>query len=165
MSQVYVNNQGFRVQLDKLRAGHVECFPQGGGFHMSIPFDVWVRDGFEIDQYPREYRAARVSFYDSFDEGPAFNALVSQDRWNGWVMPLFRFDEALRLAQHMSEVLRYDSATDSFVYLDPEASGEEERWPRETVELHAGIAAQVFAIGAGSWTWSIVEEPAAEVQP
>lgn len=74
---------------------------------------------------------------------------ISNQGWNGFVMPSFTFEQAQRLsAEWGADTLFYSEAEDAFILAD---FGEEPQvFPAREVD---GIT--VYDIGAGSWTWRL----------
>lgn len=88
-----------------------------------------------------------------------------RERWNGWLLPYFKKEEAMKMNEWLraeGEELRYDEEGDRFLLIGPD--GIEEEYPCVVFEglclHHDGDdshvvfeKARLYPIGAGSWTW------------
>ena len=97
-------------------------------------------------------------FYLDVDPETTFQGYTTGDRWNGWACPYFEKDVAEKIAEHYTELHRYDnedeywaeyvSAEDAFAFHDDQ--GEEPRMfgPVEIDDT------KLYPIGAYCWTWA-----------
>lgn len=81
-----------------------------------------------------------------------FNCFHNNQFWNGWAMPYFQHDEAVKVAEHLN--MTYDKDADSFILI-------EEAYPDEPV-VFAPIfinvnceEIKVWGIGAGFHCWDL----------
>lgn len=151
-------NQWALVVDSQEKDGTLHAYPMGGGFEKRIPPSAVLSRDFvvvpeEMRENPEYYLA---TFTAEFVEGMEFRAWTDGGNWNGWGIPLFEFDEAMRLneIEQRLEGVRsayYDEARRAFVVEfvnadEPEVFGEE----RIVVD---GREISVWGVGAGSWTW------------
>jgi hypothetical protein len=133
--------------------GNMRAYPSGGGLELTIPAgDVARFSVVTKDEATPIYRMARFSL-EGLDDNE-FEGWTADKRWNGWAMPCFEIQQATKLAGLLEDQLRYDPAKDAFIG----SSGDEEAWPSHLINLPDGGQAKVYAVGAGSWMWDIVEE-------
>lgn len=134
--------------------GNLRAHPLGGGFELAIPAgDVARFSEVTKDEATPIYRKARFSL-----EGLdyiEFESWTADKRWNGWAMPSFEIQQATKLAGLLEDQLRYDPAQDAFI---GSSGDEDEVWAGQLIDLSDGGQVKVYAIGAGSWMWDIVEE-------
>lgn len=75
--------------------------------------------------------------------------------WNGWSYVLMNKTNALKLADKLKDVIKYDEAKDEFVEVFDENHHESEEdlihWTSFNQE---GIHEKVYSIGSGYWTWN-----------
>jgi len=87
----------------------------------------------------------------------SYQAWTTGQHWNGWEMPFFEFDEAMRYAQDAGNTV-YDPERDAFITTH-EGSEDEPGVDEATIIFVRGRGAlKVYPIGAGSWTWSQAPE-------
>lgn len=80
------------------------------------------------------------------------------EEWNGWARPYFERAEVERMAAWLPE---FD---DSLVY-DEEADAFRTTYDSDLTETFPGTdidGRHLYPIGAGSWTWVMVDEPGEE---
>jgi hypothetical protein len=134
--------------------GNLRAYPLGGGVELIIPAgDVGRFSVVTKDEATPIYRKARFSLEgldDIENEGWTADRL-----WNGWAMPCFEMQQAAELAKLLEGQLRYDPAQDAFI---GSSGDDEEIWAGQLIDLPDGDQAKVYAIGAGSWMWDILEE-------
>jgi hypothetical protein len=152
------------LRVDRMEAGTLHAFPLSGGFEYA--FDPISVERYDFVKVPAKLlnnpNWKATDFYaEWFDK--KYRGWSSGQRWNGWAMPFFEFDEAMRYAKDSQEggdgpgSTRYDPARDAFVTQrdDPDETEVDEA----TVILVKGRGAlKVYGIGAGSWTWSEARE-------
>jgi len=136
------------------QAGNLRAYPLGGGLELTIPAgDVARFSVVTKDEATPIYRMARFSL-EGLDDNE-FEGWTADKRWNGWAMPCFEIQQATKLAELLGDQLRYDPAQDAFI---GSSGDEEETWSGHLIDLPDGGQAKVYAVGAGSWMWDIVEE-------
>ena len=134
--------------------GNLLAYPLGGGFELTIPTaDVGRFSVVTKDEATPIYRKASFSL-EGLDDNE-FEGWTDGEHWNGWAKPLFEQQVATRLAELLVDQLRYDPSEDAFI---GSPGGEEEVWAAKFIALPDGGRTKAYAIGAGSWTWDIVEE-------
>lgn len=134
--------------------GNLRAHPMGGGLELTIPAgDVARFSVVTHDEATPIYRKARF-ILEGLDD-VEFEGWTADKRWNGWAMPYFETQQATKLAGLLVDQLRYDPAQDAFI---GSSGDEEEIWPGHFIGLPDGGEAKVYAIGAGSWMWDILEE-------
>ena len=134
--------------------GNLLAYPLGGGFELTIPTaDVSRFSVVMKEEATPIYREAWFSL-EGLDDNE-FEGWTADKRWNGWAMPLFELPQATRLAEVMNNQLRYDMSQDAFI---GSSGDEEEVWQSQIIDLPDGGQTKVYAIGAGSWIWEIVEK-------
>jgi hypothetical protein len=80
-----------------------------------------------------------------------YNCFTAQEHWNGWAMPYFQKDEALRIAKEMGDVV-YDELTDTFVWT---CSEDKDVYEPCTIAVD-GKFIKAYPIGTGFWCWDLV---------
>lgn len=143
--------------------GTVRAYLLGGGFEYEI-------DPVKVEKYDFVKVPAKLlnnaswkseEFFAEWFE-KKYRGWSSGQRWNGWAMPYFEFDEAMKYSQDSEKlgagfdaVTLYDPARDAFVTRKEDGDEVDEA----TVILVKGRGAlKVYPIGTGSWTWSIAPE-------
>jgi len=140
--------------------GTLHAFPLGGGFAYIInPMKVEEYDFVKVPAKllnDPKWRSADV-YAEWFDK--KYRAWLTGQKWNGWAMPYFEFEEAMKYATDSQAEgtgaghTAYDPVRDAFVTTRDE--GEADEVDEATVILVKGRGAiKVYPIGAGSWTWS-----------
>ena len=134
--------------------GNMRAYPLGGGLELTIPAgDVARFSVVTKDEATPIYRMARFSL-EGLDDNE-FEGWTADKRWNGWAIPCFEIQQAMKLAGLLEDQLRYDPAQDAFI---GSSGDDEEIWAGQLIDLPDGGQAKVYAVGAGSWMWDIVEE-------
>lgn len=85
-----------------------------------------------------------------------YQAWTTGQHWNGWEMPYFEFDEAMRYIRDVDNTV-YDSTRDVFITTlqgDPEPEITE----ATIIKVRGRGDLKVYPIGAGNWTWSQAPE-------
>ncbi|MBN3744692.1 hypothetical protein G3N96_04490 [Burkholderia sp. Se-20373] len=139
----------------------VEFTPQGGGFLRSMSRADFERN-FVPATVPAFERASITA--DWLPEGVNLPAYSNGLAWNGWAMPHFDRETAMRLSEIMPEI-RYDEERDAFIAHD-ENTGEDDVFVSVSIQVE-GETLTVYPVGAGSWCWetSNDEESLAEARP
>lgn len=134
--------------------GNMRAYPLGGGLELTIPAGDVARFSVVIkDEATPIYRKARFSL-EGIDDAE-FDGWTADKRWNGWAMPCFEIQQATKLAVLLEDQLRYDLGQDAFI---GSSEDEEEIWPGQLIDLPDGGRVKVYAVGAGSWMWDIVDQ-------
>ncbi|WP_395750134.1 hypothetical protein [Prosthecobacter sp.] len=142
---------GTLVVVQHCDNGNLQAYPLGGGFELTIPardvsrFSIVTRD--EATPIYRQARFCLECF-----EGIEFIGWTADQRWNGWAMPCFGMEQALKLVALLQGQLRYDSSQDAFI---GSSGDEEELWTGQVIDLPDGGQEMVYPVGAGSWTWEL----------
>ncbi len=149
-TQLFQDRDGHLVQVIEQNPDTVQFCAQGGGFVFQGP-----RAAFERDFTPAPlpgFRAARFTA-DWLDEGTTLVGFTDGLRWNGWAMPYFSREVGLRLCSLLPS-LTFDAERNAFVSVceDYPEDEQEEAFAVRTVEVD-GKQLELYAIGAGSWTW------------
>lgn len=100
------------------------------------------------------YTPAMVSFDDGDTVYPAL--VLDGQLWNGFVLPFFTLDTIALMGAEMAEIHR-DSAPRFYLEnpsLRVEQDGEDAYRIQPTVMAYGDVR---YGVGAGSWTWSIVD--------
>lgn len=89
--------------------------------------------------------------------GTTFRGYAKGDTWNGWACPYFEKTVAEQIAEHYSELHRYDheeeywaeyvSEEDAFAFHD-----DQDEEPRKFGAIDTGEE-KLYPIGAYCWTW------------
>lgn len=96
-------------------------------------------------------KAIKVKF--SWDNSKLkFEGYTFLQKWNGWDAPYFEKSEAMKISEQMKGVWTRDGEV-----ITLEAGEELEEYEVQTIETVDGPK-QVYAIGNGGWTWTIVED-------
>lgn len=98
------------------------------------------------------YRKA-VFTIDGFAE--AYIGYMGKSRWNGWAIPYFEKEEAIRVMKDYNKnsdsPMYYNEGKDKFYHFGTDSySGE--TWRGEDMQTEDGIK-HLYGIGAGSWIW------------
>jgi hypothetical protein len=134
--------------------GNLRAYPLGGGVELTISDgDVARFSVVTKDEATPIYREARFSLEGLNDI--EFEGWTADRLWNGWAMPCFEIQQATELAKLLEGQLRHDPAQDAFI---GSSGDDEEVWSGQIIDLPDGGQARVYAVGAGSWMWDIVEE-------
>ena len=148
--RLFSDAQGTLVEaLWPVPGSFIEYCSQGGGAVHKL----------SRAEFGKRFQAAEFGNYalgsvtaDWLPEDFTVPAYFNDRRWNGWVMPYFTYNSAMKLVPHMPG-LRYDPKNDEFVM--EQEDGEEASVERFTFEFLyvAKESVKVYAIGAGSWCW------------
>lgn len=134
----------------KIAAVTVSFFPEGGGFHSTLPIEKFLaefRPVHKDDQDPK----FRLAFF-AFDEGPTIYAWTTGARWNGWGCPL--------IERSVLEHFIKEEGADNFFRLDGDKLYYDEKdYPEQEPELpftihHGGREYTVFSTGNFGLTWN-----------
>lgn len=145
---------GDAVQIIGLEGNDVKFFNQGGGWQQSLPKEKFLKIFREVTEdekaNPKPYEST-FGIDDYFE--PALEGYTLGDKWNGWAMPLFGKESAMRIAEQFGD-MTYDEERDVFIL------NTQEYYPDEPNEEFAGQdimvngeTVRVYPIGAGFWTW------------
>lgn len=138
--------------------GTIHAAPLGGGF--IYIFDPIKTENLDLVKVPAKLLNNPNWKSVEFDAewlNKKYRGWSTGQRWNGWAMPYFEFDEAMRYANDSGNTT-FDPARDAFVSILQ--GDDEEQVDEATVILVKGRGAiKVYPIGAGSWTWSEWQEP------
>lgn len=149
--KVLKNKWGDVVQVFTETEAEVTFCTHGGGFMRRMGTKAFYEEFNE--PWLKEYVRARVSI-EGFQDNHIYNVwLAKGQRWNGWVMPYFEFDEALKFGSQDPNTL-WVPADDEFQWT---CEGDYEFWKGEIIRTPEGDKI-VYAIGAGSWCWSEVTD-------
>lgn len=99
MKKIYESESGSLWELT-----HVIIHPHGGGFDHKVPISDFLKEFKEFNGRPDELRLTKVSLEDYVAPLPAY---VTRERWNGWAIPYFTFDNALEVAKAFQD-MSYD---------------------------------------------------------
>jgi hypothetical protein len=83
--------------------------------------------------------------YDCFHNG---------QHWNGWAMPYFTFEEAMRVAQTMGD-MTYDPVKDTFIATNSGEPDDIDVYQAVYINVN-GKQVKTYPLGAGSWCWNMV---------
>lgn len=168
----------------------ISLAPAGGGFSFSLSQEDFDRDFREATAAElAEYEAAKYSLV-AIDDGPHYACLMSDQRWNGWAIPYFPHDSAIKILQELLEtdikhgghVIQIEREGQRLSFVDagstlasgdriflwcPENSQDPENDADADIIEPAIVAGEeTWGIGAGSWVWSEVEpEPTIDDSP
>lgn len=147
-TKLYKDGSGNLVEVLGALSDPVEFTRQGGGFVQRMSKRAFERT-FTATEAPG-FALAKVSG-DWMADSEWVDAYITPMRWNGWAMPYFAFDAAMKLLPGMGGRLAYDAARDAFVLTDPDMDGPE-AYEADFIEVN-GESIKVYPIGAGSWCW------------
>lgn len=139
--------------------GTVYAFRFGyGGFRLRFsPIDVEKFDFIKVHQEKLDNPGwMSVDVYAEWTE-KAYKAWTTGQRWNGWVMPYFEFDEAVKYARDAGNTV-YDAARDAFITTREGSDDEPDVDEATIINVRGRGPLKVYPIGAGSWTWSMASE-------
>jgi hypothetical protein len=150
--QLYKDDQGHLVEISAMGAETVEYHNQGGGFLQTMPRAEFEKTYSATDTPSFEPVTITADWLEDDVRLPAYsNGLV----WNGWAMPHFEKETAMRLVEMMPGV-RYDEERDVFISRDS-AADEDDVYGKVTIRVGDNTV-DTYAIGAGSWCWETSEE-------
>lgn len=159
---IYIDHDDNPIEVLTPQNDPVEFSPQGGGFVGRIPRAQFDK-AFRLAPLPG-FKLVRVSG-DWMGLVQTLLAYSNGRRWNGWAMPYFTLDQAKLISRNVPG-LRYDEATDAFIYRNTEDSAEpvnpadhqdEERIEPVTITVD-GEVIKTYPVGAGAWCWFEVED-------
>lgn len=135
------------------RRGELVAHSISGGLDVMIPeaslgkFRLVPPE--EIEAAP--YQAGKFQIAES---NQVFDGWSKGDKWQGWEMPHFEFEEAQRvIAWLQGEKAHYDPDRDAFVTAGDDG---EELWQARTILIADGSRIKTYGLGAGSWVWESV---------
>lgn len=159
-SDLYKNNaSGQLFEISERSETAVSIHPQGGGFVYKVGLEDFAANFTPATIPP--YAPALVSG-DWFDGLEVADCYSNGRRWNGWGMPMFTYEQALKLIS-TCPTLTYDARLDAFVLPAEtgEATVDAESDPDDVFAATyidvAGVRTKVYPIGSGSWCWSMEE--------
>lgn len=108
----------------------------------------------------------KAQFYLDIDPEETFEGYTKGDTWNGWACPYFEKDVAEQVAEHYSELHRYEGeeeywaeyAAEKDVFAFYDTQSEE---PQEFGAVQVG-GEKLYPIGAYCWTWVQIASDGAE---
>jgi hypothetical protein len=148
----------FALRVDSVEpGGDITAYDLGGG--RGYRFDLMDQIRYDFVKVPNKLQHSpnwhSGDFYVMDEPDDSYRGWWNGQRWNGWAMPHFEFEEAMRFANDSPKEARttYDKEQDAFVTL---MDGDDEPYVDEgTVILVRGRGPLlVYPIGAGSWTWT-----------
>ncbi|MDX2141249.1 MAG: hypothetical protein SF123_24405 [Chloroflexota bacterium] len=97
-------------------------------------------------------------------EGQIFEGFTRGETWNGWACPCFdraTAESVLRASEANGYAWEFDAERDAFLVrsADDPADYEPDVFPAVTARIDDN-AVRLYAIGARSWTWQEVTQPA-----
>jgi hypothetical protein len=126
-------------------------------------YDEETGEEIESDEEPPSFRRATLVL----DGLPrTYPGITRGEHWNGWAVPHFEKDVALRIAEDYEQTAnelsgdmvgaraRYDEEADAFVFYDP-INQDEMAYYAKTIEVN-GEELDAYPIGAREWTWEEV---------
>lgn len=151
--QLYVDAQGQLVQVYGPLTDTVEFCPQGGGFPYKVSKAEFLARFKPCD--PPTFGPIQVTG-DWLPDGMVLDAFGNGLRWNGWAMPHFTYEEALKLLEPCGNI-RYDEAEDAFIAtIEGYPEGEDEEVFKSVTLDVDGQPVKTYPIGARSWCWEFV---------
>lgn len=134
--------------------GQIAIWPQGGGFQRILSAEDFTSQ-YVVAPAPVMRRGTVTAEF--LDDDVVLPCFSDGSAWNGWGMPLFGKETALRIVSLMPD-LSYSEATGiiTLQFVEEEA---EDYSPR-TITCE-GEAIDVYEIGGG-WTWDSVKFPELE---
>lgn len=143
------------VVVDEVGAdGTVLAYRFGyGGFRLRYsPLDVEKFDFIKVPKAKLENPGwKRIEVYAEWIN-KSYKAWSTGQHWNGWEMPHFEFDEAMRYAKDAGNTT-YNPEKDTFTSI-LEGSDEPEITEPTTIKVRGRGDVKVYPIGDG-WTWSV----------
>jgi hypothetical protein len=140
--------------------GTIYAFPMGGGFRLRFdPIAVETYDFIKVPQDKLDNPGWHSTDVYAEWTDKNYRAWTTGKVWNGWQMPYFEFDEAMRYAQDAGNTV-YDPKRDAFVTTH-EGSDDEPEVDGATIIHVRGRRdpIKVYPIGTGSWTWESGRKP------
>lgn len=83
-----------------------------------------------------------------------YDCYSNRQHWNGWAMPYFTKEEALRIVEDMKDV-SYDEPTNSFVWTNADDKNDKDVYEAITIVVD-GEPITVYPIGSGFWCWDFI---------
>jgi hypothetical protein len=157
--QLFKDDRGHLVEVKTMGLETVEFANQGGGFLRKMS-----RADFEQRYAPTDtpsYEPVTV-VAEWLDDGARLPAYSNGLLWNGWAMPYFKKDTAMRLMEMMPGI-RYDEGRDAFIARD-EGIDEDDVYGKVSIRV-GDKTMDTYAIGAGSWCWETPEDEPDMVPP
>lgn len=154
------NASGQLIEITERSETEVSFHPQGGGFVYKVGLAEFAANFTPATIPP--YAPALVSG-DWFDGLEVAECYSDGRRWNGWGMPMFTYEQALKLIA-TCPTLTYDARLDAFVL--PAETGEatvntesdpDDVFAATYIDV-AGVRTKVYPIGSGSWCWSMEDD-------
>jgi hypothetical protein len=138
--------------------GTIRASALGGG----LVYEFGPLDLYKFVKVPKkllndpQWRSAEFYLGDEPDDwGGVYRGWTTGQRWNGWAMPHFEFEEAMRFANASPGEAKttYDREKDAFVTV---MDGEEEPYVDEgdIIIVRGRGPLVVYPVGAGNWTWT-----------
>src|SRR5690606_14708667 len=99
-----------------------------------------------------------------------YDGLTRGETWNGWAVPYFEKEQALRIAEDYNRLAKegggdmadaranHDGKTDSFVFYDPN-NDDEVVYEAVTIGVEEEEV-RVYPVGTREWTWEEATDPA-----
>lgn len=138
--------------------GTIRAHTLGGG----LVYEIGPLELYKFEKVPKKllnspnWRSAEFYLGDKPDEwGGVYRGWTTGQRWNGWAMPHFEFEEALRFSNNSPDEAKttYDREKDAFVTVME--GGDEPYIDVGGIIIVRGRGPLVvYPIGAGSWTWT-----------
>lgn len=134
--------------------GTLHAFPLGGGPHFIFdPVKVETYDFVKVPakllDNPNWYS---TEFYAEWID-KKYRGWTTGRRWNGWAMPYFEFEEAMRYAKDSGNT-RYEPELDAFVTVMEGQEDDPGVDEATVIRVRGRGPIKTYPIGAGSWTWS-----------
>jgi len=150
--QLFKDDRGHLVEVKTMGLETVEYANQGGGFLRKMSRSDFEQRYAPTDTPSYEPVTIVAEWLDDDARLPAYsNGLV----WNGWAMPHFEKDTAMRLMEMMPGI-RYDEERDAFIARD-EGTDEDDVYGKVSIRV-GDKTVDTYAIGAGSWCWEAPED-------
>lgn len=152
------------IVVDQIEGdGSLLAYPLGGGFRLRFsPIKVEEFDFIKVPQDKLDNPGwSSVQVYAEWTD-KKYQAWTTGRRWNGWVMPHFEFEEAMKYSKdtqgdkYASPTI-YDPVRDAFI-TTREEQDEEEVDEATVIYVRGRGPLKVYPVGAGSWTWELAPE-------
>jgi len=136
---------------------------QGGGFLYKMERNRFFEEHTPVTLDAFFKGTVSAEFLEG-EEADELECFTNGRSWNGFGIPYFHFESALKLTKIMSE-LHFNKDGDQFIWTPGEPGGEDEEiYPATVIEVD-GQSVKVYPIGAGSWTWDSVKPIARQHRP
>lgn len=152
---IYVTESGYRVVVTRREGGRVFFVAHGGGFRQVAPEAQFDAD-FKWEVAPPAYR--RIDTIMEMFKGEVFPAYSNGERWNGWALPYFEYQVAVKVAHMISNKTRYDRDTETFTIPDDDYPAEPYTYKSQLITVN-GAKIKVWGAGTGSWCWEEAPPP------